>query len=82
MLLLVVTSVTHTEVAAGIFSDGVAPIAGIVTMLVNVRVGLGWAWGGSVIPSPPGSPSTEAEFDRWYTQYTLSAEVATSTGRS
>lgn len=30
----------------GVLSNGVAHIAGIVSMLVNVRVGLNWAWDG------------------------------------
>ncbi|KAF9452082.1 hypothetical protein P691DRAFT_772558 [Macrolepiota fuliginosa MF-IS2] len=47
-VLVVGSAVPNAGLLAGIFSEGAAPVAGIVTMLVNVRVGLGWAWDGSM----------------------------------
>jgi len=74
LILVVITSmIPHAGAISGILSEGVAPVAGIVTVLVNVRVGLGWAWDGS--PRRPDSPdATEIGTERWYTECTLTVE--------
>lgn len=73
-----ITTLAHAEDIAGNFANGVAPVAGIVTMLVNVRVGLGWDWGGPSTLSHPASPGTEIDFERWCSNVTLTSGVMAS----
>ncbi|EKM78251.1 hypothetical protein AGABI1DRAFT_92596 [Agaricus bisporus var. burnettii JB137-S8] len=46
LIVLIIANITHADAMGGVLSNGVAHIAGIVSMLVNVRVGLNWAWDG------------------------------------
>lgn len=79
LLLWVITFSAQAEDVAAWLADGISPVAGIATMLVNVRVGLGWAWvKPSTLTFPPNSPGTVPDLQRWHSNVTLTSGVMES----
>ncbi len=80
LLVIVITSCAHARGVSGQMTDSVAPVAGIVTLLVNVRVGLGWGWV-KVEPSTSSIPDVlgnVADLERRGTNETLTSGVMVS----
>ncbi|KAF9440894.1 hypothetical protein P691DRAFT_767084 [Macrolepiota fuliginosa MF-IS2] len=76
LFVFVITSVIpHASAVSEVLSEGIAPVAGIVTVLVNVRVGLGWAWDRS-LGRPESPDATGNDIERWYTECTLTTDSA------